>query len=400
MASGDLSGMPEVKDMAVANTNFTFDLLLRCAADAKGQNIFFAPYSISTALAMTCLGADGCTAEEMKRVLKWSSGIPKSGFGSYLPMLYQAPANLTTSSGYILVGAQRMYVRKDLPLKPQFSTEMKQYFASQAMTADFAGNFEGERKSINSWVEEQTRNKIKELLSPGSINGSTAMVLVQAIYFKGNWTHKFHTKNTHLADFFTPQGPVRVNMMQQTKHFKFGGSKDLGCTAVELPYASNNTAAGIAAHDLSMLILLPNAQDGLEKLELSLTPGALENLRTKMWSAEVTLKLPRFSVESEFNLKNALSQMGMPHAFSEENADFSGITDGKICISEVFHKAVVEVNEEGSEAAAATAFTIQLTCVRIPVTFTADHPFLFFIVDTWANVVLFSGRLVNPRAMA
>ncbi|KAL8598852.1 hypothetical protein ACOMHN_015431 [Nucella lapillus] len=394
MASRDLSNVPEVKDMAVANTHFTIDLLRRCAADAKGESLFFAPYSITTALAMTFLGAKGSTATEMKQVLRWTSDIPKEGFGSYLPLLDQAAAvNPTTSSGYVLVGAQRIYIRKALSLKPEFSAATQQHFASQAASADFGGNPDGERKKINGWVEEQTRNKIKDLLPAGSIDGLTAMVLVQALYFKGNWKHKFSATRTELANFHTPQGTVKVNMMQQTTKFDFGESKKLDCTVVELPYASNSGDGD--AHDLSMLILLPNAPDGLEKLESSLTHATLEKLQSGMYKVKVALKLPHFKVESQFSLKSVLSSLGMPQAFGDA-ADFSGMADEDLKISEVFHKAVVEVNEEGSEAAAATAMVMMMRSMPVIKPFTADHPFLFFILDRRANVVLFSGRLVNP----
>ncbi|XP_076453821.1 leukocyte elastase inhibitor-like isoform X1 [Babylonia areolata] len=391
MASGDLSGVAEVKDMAISNTHFTFDLLRQCGADAKGKNMFFAPYSITTALAMTYLGARNKTAQGMKQALKWSSDIPKNGFGSYLPLLKESSAGQTP--GYILVGAQRIYVNAGLSLKPEFSTETQKHFASQAVTAEFATNPDGERETINSWVSEQTRDKIRDLLPAGSMNPLTRMVLVQAMYFKGNWKHKFDALNTKPADFFTPQGTVKVDMMQQTRNFNFGKSSSLDCAAVELPYASNS--AGADRHDLSMLILLPDAVDGLEKLEAKLTHDALVQLQHEMHSVKVDLKLPRFSVESSFELKKVLSRLGMGEAFGE-NADFSGMVDEELYISQVFHKAVVEVNEEGSEAAAATAVVMMARCLPIVMPFVADHPFLFFIVDKRADVILFSGRLANP----
>ena len=285
MASGDFLGVLEVKDMADSNTRFALDLVRKCGEDQKGQNIFLAPYSITTALAMTYMGAGGDTAKEMKDVLRWSSTeAPTKGFGSYLPLLQGAAGGETP--GYVLVGAQRIYVSGKLSLKPEFSSAAQQHFASDAKTANFAGDPDGERVSINSWVTDQTRGKIHDLLPSGSIDPLTAMVLVQATYFKGNWMHKFHAENTKPADFFSPQGKVTVNMMQQTRNFQYAVSRDLKCTAVELPYASNNAKA--RNHDLSMLILLPDARDGLDKLEADLTHDSLEEIQSVLRSIKVT----------------------------------------------------------------------------------------------------------------
>ena len=281
MASGDLSRVPEVKDMAISNT---LDLIRQCGADLKGQNVFLAPYSITTALAMTYMGAQGDTAAEMRKVLKWSSAeAPTKGFGSYLTLLQEASSGETP--GYILVGAQRIYIDGKLSLKPEFSSAVQQHFASDAKAADFVGNPDGERVNINSWVMDQTRGKIRDLLPSGSIDSLTAMVLVQATYFKGNWMHKFDAKDTKPADFFTPQGKVTVNMMQQRRNFNYGASPELKCTAVELPYASNS--ANARRHDLSMLILLPDARDGLDEMEANLTHDSLEKIRSSLSSQKV-----------------------------------------------------------------------------------------------------------------
>lgn len=286
MASGDLSRLPEVKDMAISNTQFTLDLVRKFGTDQKDKNVFFAPYSITTALAMTYMGARGNTAEEMRKVLKWSSAeAPTKGFGSYLSLLQRASSGETP--GYILVGAQCIYIDTKLSLKPEFSSAAQQHFASDAKTADFGGNPDGERVNINSWVTDQTRGKIQDLLPSGSIDSLTAMVLVQATYFKGNWMHKFDAKDTKPGDFFSPQGKVKVNMMQQTRNFNYGVSPRLKCAAVELPYASNS--ANAMRHDLSMLILLPDAQDGLDKLEADLTHDSLEQIRSSLHSQKVIM---------------------------------------------------------------------------------------------------------------
>ena len=284
MASGNLRNMPEVKDMAIANSRFMLSFLN--GTEQKSDNIIFAPYSISTALAMTCKGAKGDTAKEMKSVLKWASeDVPTSGFGQYLTLLQEA-AGINTS-GYILVGAQRIYVDGKLSVKPDFSTDIQKHFVSDAQQADFANNSDGERVNINTWVSEQTRGKINDLLPSGSITPLTAMVLLQATYFKGNWMHKFDAANTREADFHSPKGTVRVNMMRQTTKFHYVHWEKLGCAAVELPYASNN--ADSSSHDLSMLILLPDARDGLERLESSLTYEKLQEIRGSLRSVKVMI---------------------------------------------------------------------------------------------------------------
>ncbi|XP_070173130.1 leukocyte elastase inhibitor-like isoform X3 [Littorina saxatilis] len=400
MASGSLLDKAEVKDMAAANTQFALDLVRKCAAGGmKGQNVFLGPYSITTALAMTYMGARGDTAEEMKSALKWSSPeAPTAGFGSYLPLLQEAAS--PASKGYVLVGAQRIYVSRKMTLTGEFSKATQQHFSSEAQTADFVGQAEKERDNINSWVSGQTRGKITDLLPSGSLDSMTAMVLVQALYFKGNWMHKFDARKTQPADFFAPNGKIRVSMMQQERNFNYGKFQELGCTAVELPYASNSDNS--SSHDLSMLILLPDAKDGLGQLEEQLTAADLEKVRKNLHSVKVNLKLPKFSVESSFALKDILIKLGMTLAFHNQKADFSGMVTGPdaelLYISEVFHKAVVEVNEEGTEAAAATAVRMMKRSLPVFYPFIADHPFLFFILDARADVVLFSGRLTVPPA--
>ena len=267
--------------MAIANSRFMLSFLNK--TEQKCDNIIFAPYSISTALAMTCKGAGGDTAKEMKSVLKWASDVPTSGFGQYLGLLQEA-AGMNTS-GYILVGAQRIYVDGKLSVKPDFSADIQKHFNSDAQQADFAKNSDGERVNINTWVSEQTRGKIDDLLPSGSITPLTAMVLLQATYFKGNWMHKFDVVDTREVDFHSPKGTVMVNMMTQTSNFHYGHSKELGCAAVELPYASNS--ADPSSHDLSMLILLPDTRDGLERLESSLTYEKLQEIRGGLSSVKV-----------------------------------------------------------------------------------------------------------------
>ncbi|XP_025079997.1 LOW QUALITY PROTEIN: leukocyte elastase inhibitor-like [Pomacea canaliculata] len=398
MATGGLKDAPEVITVSDANTQFGLELFGKCGADRKDENLFLAPFSISTALAMTQLGAGGATAAEMAKALKWpSQDRPLKGFGSYLSLMSSA-AEARKGNSYILSGAQRIFVRQSLTLKQQFNSDAQQYFGADAKTADFQSNAETERKNINTWVSEKTQGKIKDLLPAGSLDSLTAMVLVQATYFKGFWLDKFDPRRTVKSYFKGTKGKVEVDMMSQQAKFPYAQCEWLSCSAIELPYARGD---GSDRYDLSMLILLPDEDDGLAALEASLTASDLAKLRSSMTtSGKVNLKLPRFSMESSLKLKEVLISLGMVSAFSEKHADFTGLVEQlseDLYLSEVYHKAFVEVNEEGSEAAAATGAAIKKRSMCISRNlFVVDHPFLIFIIDRRADIVLFMGRLVNP----
>ena len=267
--------------MAMADSRF---MLTLHKETEREENVIFAPYNLVTAIAMTCKWSMDDTDKQMKSFLKWASEeVPTSGFGQDVDLFPKA-AGMNTS-GYILVGAHRMYIDKKLFAKPDFSADIQKHFVSDAQRADFAKNPDGERVSINTWVSEQTRGKINDILPSGSITPLTAMVLLQATYFKGNWMHKFDAANTREADFHSPKGTVRVNMMRQTTKFHYVHWEKLGCAAVELPYASNS--ANSSSHDLSMLILLPDDRGGLERLESSLTHERLQEIRGSLSSVKV-----------------------------------------------------------------------------------------------------------------
>ncbi|KAK7477131.1 hypothetical protein BaRGS_00031617 [Batillaria attramentaria] len=382
----------EMSSIATSNTQFGFDLFRFCGREQPNQNLFMSPFSISTALALTHLGARGDTAKEMKKVLHWSSDEEIArGFGGYLPLLKQSDG-----AGYVLVGAQRVYVSKILSVNPDFNKAATQQFSADAQKADFRGNPDVERVNINKWVGDQTRGKVQDLLPSGSITPDTAMVLIQATYFKGKWMHQFNPRLTQKAEFYAPGGTLMVDMMRKEREFHYHHNEELKCAAVELPYMNNT--GGDYGHDLSMLVLLPDARDGLNDLEAQLSHDSLDKIMKSLRSVKVNLQLPRFSMESSFKLKKSLSSLGMPTAFSD--ADFTGIANG-LSISEVFHKDVIDVNEEGSEAAAATAVHVNeegseaaaatgMVMKRMPIIkpFVADHPFLFFIADKRAVVDL------------
>ena len=256
------------------------------------------------------------------------------------------------------------------------------------LLVDFA-QAEAASRTINQWVESQTNGKIKDLIPPGSLNALTRLVLTNAVYFKGDWVQPFQKRNTQEEDFtVSAQEKVKVPLMHQQTKMGYVGEKTF--QVLELPYAGR---------ELSMVVLLPKKADGLPQLEKAITVDKLSSLMSKLNVREVNAYLPKFKLETSFGLNPTLEAMGMKRAFSRE-ADFSGISSAEaLYISAVLHKAYVDVNEEGTEAAAATGVLMKGHAARrpqpVPV-FRADHPFLFLIRDTREGSVLFMGRLTNP----
>ena len=244
---------------------------------------------------------------------------------------------------------------------------------------------------INKWVESQTNEKIKDLLPSGAINELTKMVLVDAIYFKGNWKSQFRKDLTTKMQFRSGKKPVDVDMMYQKANFKYKKNQAGQFSALELPYVGDS---------LSMLILLPDADDGLDRLEKSLTADVMDAMLDSMPEMKVAVWIPKFKLQCAKQLSKILSSLGMTDAFSKDKANFSKMDpSNRLFIDEVYHQAFVEVNEEGTEAAAATAVVMRKKrSVQIVPEFKADHPFLFFIRDVENGVILFAGRLLEPNA--
>jgi len=251
----------------------------------------------------------------------------------------------------------------------------------------------GAAQIINRWVAEKTNNKITEIVTPDAVNSLTRLVLVNAIYFKGDWLKKFNVSSTKDEGFHVSANEsVKVKLMYMKAKFYYGVNSELNCQAIELPYAGEN---------LSMFILLPDQATSLSQLEEKLTSADLVNVKEKfsMWSLEVKLWLPRFSLDEKLSLAEVLGQMGMGDLFTLGVADLSGIDGSKeLFVSKVLHRAVVEVNEEGTEAAAATAVVMMMrsAVIQKEINFRADRPFLFFIQDKATKSILFLGRLVKP----
>jgi len=379
----DAAQAEDVAKVAEGCNRFAFDLYARLKG-AEG-NLFLSPYSISTALTMTYAGARGRTAEQMAKVLC----LPATGeavHGAYGAL--QNDLNAAGEGGaFELAVANRLWGQKGYGFLPDFLALIKANYGAGLEQVDFAGATEAARQTINTWVEKKTRDKIKELLKPGILGRETTLVLTNAIYFKGKWAEEFDKKLTRDEDFFvTPEKKVAVPLMHQTADF--GYFEGDGLQALELPYRGDR---------LAMVVLLPKAKDGLAALEASLSADKVAEWVGKLHRREVQVALPRFKTTAEFSLKDTLVAMGMAAAFGGD-ADFSGMTGAKdLFISAVVHKAFVDVNEEGTEAAAATAVVMGRAAMPEPApVFCADHPFLFLIRDTKTGAILFFGRILDP----
>lgn len=373
-----------LSEVVNSNNQFAFDLYRKINAHDSGKNIFVSPFSISTALAMTYEGSSNNTRKQMGDVLRLNlaDAQRQEGFSTLL-----AQTKAGTGKHYKLNVANALWGQKQYHFEPPFISAASKYYGGGLKSVDFANNTEGTREEINRWVEDHTENMIRELLKQGDIKSNTPLVLTNAIYFKGNWASQFKAAATKDDKFnVSDTKKVEVPMMRQTGHFPFVRIDSM--TAIDLPYEGN---------DLSMIVILPSGD--AEKLGEELSVDTIHKLRSQMRSREVDVTLPRFKLEARYGLGPILSEMGMPDAFSEMRADFSGMTGSpNLYISAVIHKARIEVNEEGSEAAAATAVIMIPKSMEVDMkeTFRADRPFIFMIVHKTTGSILFMGRMSDP----
>jgi len=494
LASVALAGEPDKAVLAPvvqANSHFAIDLYQQLAKENAGENLFFSPYSMSVALAMTSEGARGETALEMGQVLRfpkaarragddaqlipWRTALIHTGLAA-LNERFNAPKKdpkadairkqadalrnqrdaakqkatglrkqrkwqeyraadkqareLTAKLGellqqidqYELSVANALWGEKTYPFDPKYTeTVGGHYKTGGVFPCSFKGNAEAERVRINGWVEDQTHDRIKDLIPQGALDALTRLVLTNAIYFKGNWSEQFDKKNTRKIDFALADGQkaqadtMHGNNLEKARYgaFKADGSpfdtpamvpsqkplypdKD-GFTVVELPYRGG---------DLAMVVLAPQNPAGLAALEAKLTPEKLATWVGGPAKRKVHVVLPKFKLETDYEMNETLKAMGMARAFvppGPKGADFSAMNLSHrpdLYISAVLHKAFVDVNEEGTEAAAATAVIMSRGAAPrsrpfVP-TFKADRPFLFLIRDTHSGSILFLGRVTNP----
>jgi serpin B len=368
------------------NNQFALDLYAKYKI--KDGNIFFSPYSLSSALAMTYEGARGKTADEIQSVFHFPKDDAVRRESS------QKIDSQINKSGkkYQLQTANALWAEKNYQFKPDYLALVDKYYGGKTTNLDFINNTENSRITINRWVEEKTKDKIKDLIPKGSIDRVTRLVLTNAIYFKGLWLEQFSKNNTQEKDFrIEPNNSVKVPMMSfagEKAKFNYGETEKV--QVLELPYEGN---------ELSMLVLLPKNND-LRAAEESLTSEKLSALRKSLRNQRVDIFVPKFKFEMKYFMAQDLQQMGMPLAFAQGKADFSGMTGNRdLYIGDVIHQAFVEVNEEGTEAAAATGVVMKAMAImqpEKPIVFNADHPFIFFIQERATGNILFLGRVKNP----
>jgi len=386
---------PEVNEAALTtlvtgNSVFAFDLYQ--ALREEDGNLFYSPYSISLALAMTYAGARGETAQQMADTLHFvlSQDRLHPAFNSLDIELGQRGegAKGKDDGGFRLNIVNAIWGQRDYQFLTTFLDLLAENYGAGLRILDFANAPEESRITINNWVSDQTEGRIEDLIPQGLISVLTRLVLTNAIYFNAAWQYPFSEDMTRDGPFYLLDGgEVTVPMMRQTE--SFGYTEGDGYQAVELPYDGR---------ELSMVILLPQAGQ-FEMFEGSLDAQRVDAIVKDLKSRRVALTMPRFEFESGFSLKETLAAMGMPVAFSG-GADFSGMTGNRdLFISDVVHKAFVSVDEAGTEAAAATAVVMELTAVPgPPVEVTVDRPFIFLIRDIETGTILFVGRIMNPGA--
>jgi len=351
------------------------------------SNVFYSPYSIFTALSMAYEGANGNTAVQMKDILNilQNDSVTESSFGRLYNLLNQ------NREGYTINTANAFWANEDYKFLDEYIALLTSYYIAEANELDFSKNVEA-ANTINTWIEKQTNDKIKNMIKPETLSDLTKLVLTNAIYFKGLWEKQFYTANTSEADFETNTFQnVTVDMMRYTgKDNKFNYTETEDLKILELDYQGN---------DISMIIILPK-ENNITLAEKELSAVNLADWKSSLTKTTINvLKIPKFKLETEYTLNNILSDMGIKDAFNFGVADFSGM-DGTnyLYISLVIHKAFVEVNEEGTEAAAATAIMMEAGAAFPPKTYTfiADHPFIFLIQQKETGAVLFMGKVTNP----
>jgi serpin B len=352
----------------------------------KKGNLFFSPSSISTALAMTYAGSRGETASEMAKTLHFTLP-PERLHPAYAAFLKDLNAE-GRKRAYQLSVANALWGQMGYNFLPDFLRLTEANYGAGLQQVDFAGATESARQTINSWVEKQTQDNIKELIKPGLLEPLTRLVLTNAIYFKGNWDSRFKKDLTAEGPFqVAPGTTVQAPLMHQTHEFNYLDSDSF--QILELTYVGK---------ELSMVVLLPRQVDGLAALEKDLSAERLRGWIGRMKPQRVVVALPKFKSTSEFALKAELAALGLKQAFIPGRADFSGMNGGKepLSIAEIIHKAYVDVSEEGTEAAAATAAIGRGGGAPVVPVFEADHPFLFLIRSIRNGSVLFLGRVTDP----
>lgn len=370
----------------VINGSNQFALDLYSQLKNGDGNIFFSPYSISTAMAMVYEGARGKTAEEVQSVFHFpiDGSLRKSAFAAIHNQLNKPDAK------YNFNIANALWAQNDYKFLNDYLTTLQQYYEGKATNVDFEHSTEEARQTINKWVEDKTNNKIKDLFPQGSLDSLTRLVLTNAIHFKGTWIKRFEKSQTKDEDFrVSSANTIKVPMMRRTdENAEFNYTEDGKVQILEMPYEGDK---------LSMMVLLPK-NDNLISLENSLTLKKINDWKNKLQEQRVDVFMPKFTFDTKYSMNETLAKMGMPIAFTSD-ADLSGM-DGtqNLFIQQVIHQAFVDVNEKGIEAAAGSGVSVGEKAIsQQSIIFRADHPFVFIIQDTDNGNILFLGRVANPK---
>jgi serpin B len=384
----------ELAELVAGNNAFALDLYRDLGDDADKDNLLYSPYSISQALAMTYAGARSTTAQQMSETLHFT--LPQERLHPAFNALDQA---LTTraqqqeedqeGTRFQLNIANALWGQQGYSFLSEYLDILARHYGAGLQLMDFRAAPEQARQDINAWVSEQTEEKIQDLLPPGAVDTLTRLVLTNAIYFNASWKYPFKEDATQDAPFFLLSGAeISVPTMRQVETLGYAAGENY--EVIELPYAGDT---------MSMLILLPDAGT-FAAFEAALDLSRLNTLVEAVASERIALTLPKFSFDARFQLSNTLAEMGMPAAFSPQEADFSGMAGNRdLYIQDILHKAFIAVDEAGTEAAAATGVVIGVTSAPAdPREVTVDHPFIFIIRDNTSGALLFVGRVTNPRA--
>lgn len=377
--SADPSTKAKTDKVANGNNDFALDFY-RFKAAHQEDNLFFSPYSLSAALAMTYAGARGRTADEMAKVLHFGQG---NGFHQDFGLL-EKQLKTRNSGGCKFLIANAIWRQEGLELLSDYLTIVRKDYGGNVYEVDFR-QVEEARLTINGWVSDQTQKRIPDLIPPGILHSGTPLVLTNAIYFKGKWQSEFRKEHTNDRPFQTT-GTTSVMVPTMFQHSKMQYAQDENVQALEMSYSDGN---------LSMIILLPNKQMGIDGIEW--TTGKIISLISEFAPVELDVYVPKFQLRSKYMLEEDFAAMGMPTAFGDD-ADFSGM-GADLCIAHIIHEAFVDVNEEGTEAAAATAVIMRAKSMPVrEIEFRADHPFLFLIRDRPTGSILFMGKICNPQS--
>uniref|UniRef100_A0A1A9W2W3 Serpin domain-containing protein n=1 Tax=Glossina brevipalpis TaxID=37001 RepID=A0A1A9W2W3_9MUSC len=358
---------------------FCVEFFQKLAAGGIKENIIFSPFSIQNCVALAFAGAQGDTANEIATVLKFTSNSPSEVAETFQYVL----DNYKNSQ--LLKIANKICVQEGKAIKSEYANITKTHFHAEAEELDFNESTTAADR-INSWVKQKTAGKIEELVSADCFDSMTRIVLLNALHFKGHWEKKFDESQTIKDNFWiSSDQSVQLQYMTQKAKFGYGYFENLNCTALEMPYKDS---------DLSMFVLLPGERDGLKNLAKQLKQVNLVDLAAKMHQEEVVVKFPKFTVNYQTELSEILKQMGIKKMFTD-TADFGNMLESpeNLEVSKVLHKACIEVNEEGTEAAAATGIIMMTRMMLLPTQFIADHPFLYMIWNK--RNILFAGAFVN-----